>query len=534
MLTSLKLENVRLFQGAEWQFKLAPLTILCGTNSAGKSTVFRTIGLLSQSLTMDGSKIGELRFVGNRVDLGNHATFISNGDTSQNLSIGVELDYEIASSTVEFLRTLPHQSPKNNNTTNTKTEPTDASLPSASDIGPTKCKIAYNFSFGPSSKGDSRFVLKRLDCNVAVNDQSLLSWHVVEDHLLEEKYTTRYHLIMPRRYFERVGGPKLFEAEQLDADNVKLPAVLLDIIPQFVAGKPPKKKQRRHRKGNVALQEPERDRWNLMPLPPTIAAINSHFRHAIHNAQYVGPLRAAAKRYYLADTDNAQGMDTTGAFSPHVLKDQKDNEIFCSVPGGATQESTLLRLLSIWLRYMRTGKFNETADSSDLDDIKVDATKGVLVELAIRGPQGTYPLIDSGFGYSQLLPILLKGLLAEPDSILLIEQPELHLHPAVQVRLAEFLVAMMRDGQQVIIETHSEHLVNAVRVLAAEDDTGEIAAKSAIFFIDGDRSPPRLHDLSIQPDGTIPNWPSNFFGEAASLTGRLLKAQRKVRERGKR
>ncbi|WP_371418295.1 AAA family ATPase [Anabaena sp. UHCC 0253] len=140
-----------------------------------------------------------------------------------------------------------------------------------------------------------------------------------------------------------------------------------------------------------------------------------------------------------------------------------------------------------------------------------------------------YSLADSGFGYSQVLPIVVKGLQAKPGSVLIVEQPELHLNPALQVRLASFFVAMMRADKQILIETHSEHIVNAIRVITAEDESGKLAGKCGIFFIDAESEIPVIHELSIKSDGTIPDLPKHFFGEAISLSGRLLRAQRRFR-----
>jgi len=180
---------------------------------------------------------------------------------------------------------------------------------------------------------------------------------------------------------------------------------------------------------------------------------------------------------------------------------------------------------------LRTGEYPD--QNKQYKEIEISTLKGVLVELGLKTSLGTglYSLIDSGFGYSQLLPILIRGLLASKDSSLIIEQPELHLNPAIQVRIANFLAAMATAGKQVIVETHSEHIVNSIRVLAAEDESGELSQISSIFYVDvkSQSGQIELHELSIKPDGTVPKWPRQFFGEAASLTGRLLKAQKRFR-----
>jgi predicted ATPase len=111
------------------------------------------------------------------------------------------------------------------------------------------------------------------------------------------------------------------------------------------------------------------------------------------------------------------------------------------------------------------------------------------------------------------------------------EQPELHLNPALQVRLAEFFVSVVGSGRQVVVETHSEHLVNALRVLAAEDDTGKLHDQIGISYLDYQEAGVKKVDLMVQADGTVEDWPPQFFGEALMLAARLLAAQRRyVRE----
>lgn len=186
---------------------------------------------------------------------------------------------------------------------------------------------------------------------------------------------------------------------------------------------------------------------------------------------------------------------------------------------------SLVRALNSWLYYFRSGHRVDQPDK--VGEIEIHATKGVLLELRLRGQFGEqrHALADSGFGYSQVLPILVRGLLANPGDILIVEQPELHLHPALQVRLAGFFVEMVRLGKQVLLETHSEHLVNAIRVLAAEDRSGTISKNCGILFVDVMDKVPHIRQLEVQPDGTIPEWPNSFFGDALELSSRLFLAQ---------
>jgi len=90
---------------------------------------------------------------------------------------------------------------------------------------------------------------------------------------------------------------------------------------------------------------------------------------------------------------------------------------------------------------------------------------------------------------------------------------------------------MVHAGKQVIVETHSEHIVNAIRVRTANDVSRNLSSNTKVYFIDIVRNRPSIHSLDIREDGTIPHWPYSFFGEAANLAALLLHAQKKIRER---
>lgn len=160
--------------------------------------------------------------------------------------------------------------------------------------------------------------------------------------------------------------------------------------------------------------------------------------------------------------------------------------------------------------------------------------KTFFVEYRLRANDtaGMHAVADSGFGYSQVLPILARGLASGVGSCVIIEQPELHLNPALQIRLAEFLLALGRSGRQVLIETHSEHIVNAVRLSAAEDESGWAHRNTKLYYMHGG-AVPQATSLDIRADGTVPDWPREFFGEALSLSTRLLKAQRRFMREGR-
>jgi hypothetical protein len=279
-------------------------------------------------------------------------------------------------------------------------------------------------------------------------------------------------------------------------------------------------------------KESEDEDWAFFPLPPLLSECTRDLEIEFDNVHYLGPLRSPARRYYMTNLEIDPKMDPVGEFLPYVLRDQRDQDVFYVPPkGGRVRRKPLRYVLDSWMYYLRTGEYSEADPEHDLHEIDVASMKDVLLEFSVKTFGGeAHALADSGFGYSQILPIVVRGLIARSGSTIIIEQPELHLNPAIQVRLSEFLASLVLTGKRLLIETHSEHIVNSIRVLSAEDPTNELAQKCKIIYVNTESGKPSLKQLEIQPNGTVPEWPRQFFGEALSLSARLLRAQDKKKE----
>lgn len=138
-------------------------------------------------------------------------------------------------------------------------------------------------------------------------------------------------------------------------------------------------------------------------------------------------------------------------------------------------------------------------------------------------------LADSAFGFSQVLPLVARTLLSVPGDTLIVEQPEVHLNPAVQARLADLFVAAIGPSSTAIIETHSEHLVNRLRTLVA---SGELSAEDlAIYFVDRGRKESKLRRVHVDEFGALDvTWPAGFFGDSLREARALANAQRHRKE----
>lgn len=522
MITQLTLGNVRLFAGQQWKFSLPSLCVFCGSNSSGKSTILKSLLLLRQSQgsqQMMASSPGRLRFVGPGADLGNYTTFISHNDPSLRLTIGVATSGEMSSNLGRHLVRLFGQ---------------------AAPFSSRRIPFTFSANFTFMSRQESpeqgstyrpheslSGVLESSVCKIVSDDVTLLAWDVIRQDKAGpgSLYNTQYQINVPLNLIQGTGFVDSAEIEHDDAaQSVPMPVILSGLLPENMVAK--------IKKSLVGARSPDEDRWRPWPLPPHIDLSYRLLKRSLNDIHYLGPLRSPPKRYYITTPDDVAEMDPEGDFLPHVLVHADEIQVWHVGPSSPDPTRTLLiKALDSWLYYLRSGQ--RPALDFWGQELVPSVTKDVLFEFKIKTVAGneSHSLADSGFGYSQVLPIITRCLIAEKGSTVLIEQPELHLNPAMQVRLCEFFVAMVRAGKQVLIETHSEHIVNGLRVLVAEDESGTLASNSRIYFIDAQRETPSVHELTIADDGTVPDWPMSFFGEAINLSGRLLRAQKRFRNK---
>jgi len=135
-----------------------------------------------------------------------------------------------------------------------------------------------------------------------------------------------------------------------------------------------------------------------------------------------------------------------------------------------------------------------------------------------------YRPINVGFGLSYALPLVVALLITKPGGLVIIENPEAHLHPKGQSYLGRLIALSALAGVQVIIETHSDHVINGIRVaMRLTDDVPENLAK--VFFVTANNQESIVHDLLVSPDGELPYWPEGFFDQQALDVRTIIKGE---------
>jgi predicted ATPase len=137
-------------------------------------------------------------------------------------------------------------------------------------------------------------------------------------------------------------------------------------------------------------------------------------------------------------------------------------------------------------------------------------------------PSNKYRPTNVGFGLTYSLPVFVSCLLAKPDSMVLIENPEAHLHPKGQVAMGKFLAMVAASGVQVIIETHSDHLLNGIRIATKRRDIQPSDVAFHFFQRNSGAQSTSIISPKINADGRLDCWPEGFFDEWEKGLAELL------------
>lgn len=132
-----------------------------------------------------------------------------------------------------------------------------------------------------------------------------------------------------------------------------------------------------------------------------------------------------------------------------------------------------------------------------------------------------YEINQVGFGICQVLPILVMILYSKSYDVLLIENPEIHLHPKLQAEIADLFIFALKNDRKIIVETHSEHIINRMRLRIKEDNS--LKKNINIYFFEKHEDASGYQEIEVDYDGRINYWPEDFFDQGYYDTLGLIK-----------
>ncbi len=243
---------------------------------------------------------------------------------------------------------------------------------------------------------------------------------------------------------------------------------------------------------------------------------------------YLGPLRSHPKRVYQWSGDTPPDVGPQGESAIAALLSAKQEGRSLN-RGHRQRKQPFDTFVAEWLKHMGV-----IADF----DVKPVAKDRKEYEVLVRthAESAQVKLTDVGFGVSQVLPALVQAFYAPADSIVWMEQPEIHLHPQVQSNLADAFICAVQAweggkprGMQLIVESHSEHFLTRLQRRIAEGSINKDDV--AVYFVSRADPHARLEPLVLNDDGEVENWPDNFFGDdMADVAARVRAAMERRRK----
>ena len=249
--------------------------------------------------------------------------------------------------------------------------------------------------------------------------------------------------------------------------------------------------------------------------------LHQEFEHQFEQRlYYLGPHRDKGQRRYAWHGSEPVDVGTSGERTVDALiasRERGRNNVARLAADGKPEErisveehvARLLRDVGLVSEF----SIERASRESDLYRVKVQLSReSVAVDL-----------MDVGFGVSQVLPLLALLTYVPEGSTVVLEQPEMHLHPRVQSELADVFIDITRARNlQIIFESHSEHMLMRLQRRVAEQ---EIAPEGvALYFCENDGKESSISQLQLDKCGSIANWPEDFFGDAMGETAAIVSA----------
>ena len=490
MLENLHLENFKAFKLLD-NLDMKPITILCGTNSCGKSSILQSILLAKQ--TFEAKQLGQTLLLNGRfTHLGIFENIVFEKKSQNDVVLGFSCFWK----------------------KDIIADPSD----SARFILPIRFVLERVFSERFLRMRDVKFVF-HYRISFKLGPKRSPKTH--QKPVLVKDLELRTEIQLPDN--KTIRGPRVIFRNSMK-DQYK------------VTWSNMRSQKDRSGRGIAKVKF-----MNLMPYWITLAEEGSRKRrrvpmdmwlfselleHAFATCRYIGPLREEPSRRYIYD-DEVIEIGLKGENAPYIClidydKKIRDCYLFDNENDSFYKPQEAIKLgeaLTSWLETMSIKKFTPTSSYQIVYlNLESASSKNTTVNIA-----------DVGFGVSQVLPIVLEGLRMPRGHTLILEQPEIHLHPKLQMQIADYLISLALAKKRVIVETHSDHIVNRLVRRIVEDTHYDYNELISIYFIVPTPDGSKCEKVNIDPEKGIINWPEGFFDQTASELQKTIQAGLKKR-----
>jgi predicted ATPase len=564
MSISFSLSNFKGFKELQ-SVNLKPLTVICGTNNSGKSSLIQSLLLMKQSNSTKNSPntYGQLplTFNDSYVQLGSFLDVVYNHSDDEEIVLKWKIENE-------KIRTISHirdYSINSELTVKIKNIEIEKSLTQLEINNLLYKDLNSNFSLEFIRKDNGKYQIKLI--NILIKD-IIMKW-------IYRNSNYRYYNInkIPellkylddkniKLFQEGILEEECFDDAQVTFQGIFPTQILINNFPQQSSSllKRIKEKLPSMGRGKVSVylenlidisvshlesiiinldkQQPQKDKYldldlsiskedeNLLNLSISkeVSLLEYYFsyratvislREIWSGFRYIGPIREAPKRFYPFNNLRIIDIGINGENMPLVLAVEKETIVpkyyrcICEQKSIKKYElrdkDKLIDSVNWWLSdFMKLPPIHSINELSGIiNQVKVDSL-GIKLDLT-----------DVGFGVSQILPIIVECLrMAEGETIIL-EQPEIHLHPSLQSKLADFFICMAKSGKNLVVETHSEHFIYRLCLRIAQEESNDTRNLINILFVsyDEENKSSIAKPIEVNKYGEIENWPVGFFDE---------------------
>lgn len=220
-----------------------------------------------------------------------------------------------------------------------------------------------------------------------------------------------------------------------------------------------------------------------------------------------------APHYEYQESGTNDMCDCRGSNVGEVFSKHENDDAIVSRSLSSNGNTKLPMQLDEWCNYVFPGV-----------SVRVEKTGSQMYKLKIKKID-VAPNV--GFGITYAFPILISGLVIPERGMLVIENPEVHLHAKAQSNLGYFLARIAASGVRVIVETHSEHIVNGIRRMITERETNLKPEDMSIYFFRGNDGKKEVMEISMDECGNLSEFPKDFFDQVRQDMLELMKLARK-------
>ncbi|RLC03839.1 MAG: hypothetical protein DRI57_28770 [Deltaproteobacteria bacterium] len=490
MISEISLENFKAFSQLKG-LNIKPVTILCGANSCGKSSVLQSILLMKQSL--ESRNLNQpLLLNGRFVQLGTFRNIIFEKDPDREISFEffskIRTEY-MAEYIFKGQRQIPWRDIFREILTTRDYSDKD-----------TEYDVRYKVSLKAQEEKKNTdklikpFVIKNLSFNFKT-EKVFPSISLEMTHDMEDSYLIRWKKLRleTENEVENEGGEL---SASFDFANIFPTAIKAD------------EKRRQPLESLISLR------------------ITEIMKKIFDSYSYIGPLREKPSRKYLFE-DEILEIGLKGENAAYIYLTEQHTDIdqhyFYDKSSDAfvRQGLKLGTAVQQWLNAMNIKAFNPEF-LGEMISLRLNSSLSSMVRVNIA---------DVGFGVSQIFPIILEGLRMPRGYTLLLEQPEIHLHPNLQMQMADYFISLALSGKNIIAETHSDHVVNRLVRRIVEDESGQLQNMIGIYFLKSSENGAVFEEIHIDESQGITNWPEDFFDQTATEQEKIMRAGLKKRKK---